>query len=161
MKTQNRPFLDEGIEHYTDACRTIGAFQRMMGDVLDNACRSRANWHPLSAYQFGRIEICPFTSEYGYWICGSINGKSPSDTKAVIDCGFWWDSEHVSEPAIIYAGYYLQPKDVMGFTWDGKSSDIRSFRAWDRTFLYLPLRKLEGIEDSLNCLIDALLKQLK
>jgi hypothetical protein len=56
--------------------------------------------------------------------------------------------------------YYDAPKHVMGFTWNKKGSDIYSFPEWERTFLYLPLKKPADIGEGLNRLLSALLKQL-
>jgi hypothetical protein len=160
MKTKNNRFLDKGIKRYEEARDTISAFEQEMGKILEHATTCRKDWRPLRVVKFGRPSPDRAAGQYGYWIALAVKGKSSRGERVVIDCGLWWKCGKVDAP-IIYANYYYEPKRVMGFVWNNINSDIRSFFAWKRTFLYLPLRKREEIEGSLNRILGALLKQLK
>jgi len=159
MNIENGRFLEEGIKRYEEARDTIIIFEQEMGNILERAAKNRKDWHPLKGVKIGRA-IANRSNEFGYWIAIEIKGKSPRREKAVIDCGLWWKWVDVPYP-FIYANYYKQPKRVASFTWKKKGSNIQSFSKWQRTFLYLPLRKVADIEESLNSLLGALLKQLK
>lgn len=159
MKIEDRRFLEEGIKRYEEARDTIIAFEQAMKEVLKQATNNRHDWKPLKGVEIKRPSASP-SSQYGYWIAIEVRGKSPRGENVVLDCGLWWKWHEVGHP-FIYTNYYNEPKRVRDFHWDSKGSDIRSFPAWNRTFLYLPLRKPDEIEVSLNRLLDALLKQLK
>jgi hypothetical protein len=159
MNTENGRFLEEGIKRYGEARDTVIAFEQEMGKIVEQAAKNRKDWHPLKGVKIGRA-IANRSNEFGYWIAVAITGKSSRGEKAVIDCGLWWKWADVSYP-FIYANYYKQPKRVAAFTWKKKGSNIQSFSKWQRTFLYLPLRKAADIEEGLNSLLRALLKQLE
>ena len=159
MNSENSRFLEEGIKHYEEARDTVSAFVKEMGNLLDQIAKNRENWRPLNEAKIGRITFTNRNSKYGYWIAIEITGKSPRGEKAIIDCGLWWKCPKVEKP-IIYANYYYEPKRVTDFAWKKRGSEIDSFTEWQRTFLHLPLRKATDIEEGLNSLLTALLKQL-
>jgi hypothetical protein len=159
MNSENGQFLEDGIKRYEEARDTINAFEKEMAKILDQAAKNRKDWRPLNEVKFGRQSFDRGSGQHGYWVGLTIKGKSRRGEKAVIDCGIWWKCAKVQSP-IIYANYYFEPKRVMGFAWKNRGSNIRSFSAWQRTFLYLPLRKVADIKESLNSLLSALLKQL-
>jgi hypothetical protein len=156
--TENR-FLEEGIKRYEEARDTIIAFEREMETLLDEVVANRQNWKPLK-----RKDTKPASAstsfQFGYWISIEINGKSPRGEGVVLDCGLWWKNG-VDDNPLVYASYYHKPKDICNFSWKDKGSDVRHISRWKRAFLYLPFRKPEEIEGSLNRVLDSLLKQLK
>jgi hypothetical protein len=159
MKNENGQFLDEGIKRYEEARDTIIAFEQAMGKIVKHAAENRKDWHPLQGAKIGRASASP-GSQYGYWIAIEVSGKSPRGERRVIDCGLWWKWADVPY-TFIYASYaFKQPKRVANFAWKNNGNNIQSFSKWQRTFLYLPLRKVADIEKSLNSLLSALLKQL-
>ena len=158
MKFENDRFLEAGIKHYVRARDTIIAFEEGIGNVVKQAVENRKDWHPLKRAKIGKVSASS-GGQYGYWIAIEITGKSPRGENTVVDCGLWWKWEDVPGP-FIYASYYKQPKRVSNFTWKSKGKKIQSFSKWQRTFLYLPLRRVADIKKSLNVLLSALLKQL-
>ncbi len=159
MNTENNRFLEDGIKRYEEARDTIIAFEQGMEKIVEQAATNRKDWHPLTGVKIGRASANR-SGQYGYWVAIEITGKSPRGEKAVVDCGLWWKWADVPYP-FIYANYNKQPKRVADFTWKNKGSNIQSFTKWQRTFLYLPLRKVADIEEGLNSLLKALLKQLE
>ena len=172
MNSENSRFLEEGIKHYEEARDTVSAFEKYWENrPITRGCgwkvfkrweyimKNRENWRPLNEAKIGRITFTNRNSKYGYWIAIEITGKSPRGEKAIIDCGLWWKCPKVEKP-IIYANYYYEPKRVTDFAWKKRGSEIDSFTEWQRTFLHLPLRKATDIEEGLNSLLTALLKQL-
>ena len=89
-----------------------------------------------------------------------IEGVSHRSEPVAIDCGVWWNALK-NEGPIIYASYTGEPKRVLKFPWIKKDKEIKSFDRWNRTFLYVPGLKSADIGDSLNQLLDELLKQLQ
>jgi len=160
MNAENGRFLEEGIKRYVEARDTIIAFEQGMKKIVEQTAKNRNDWHPLKQVKIGRAKASP-SSQFGYWIFIEIKGKSPLGEKTLIECGLLWKWADVPYP-LIYASFgYKQPKRVVAFTWKNKGSNIQSFSKWQRTFLYLPLRKVADIEESLNSLLGALLKQLE
>ena len=138
MNSENDRFLEEGIKRYEVARDTISAFEKEMAKILDQAAKNRKNWRPLNKVEFGRQSFDRSSGQNGYWVGITIKGKSARGEKVVIDSGLWWKCPEVQFP-IIYANYYFEPKRVMGFAWKNRGGKIRSFSAWQRTFLYLSL----------------------
>jgi hypothetical protein len=89
-----------------------------------------------------------------------IEGLSHRKEEVKIDCGIWWNALENNDP-IIYASFYDKPKRVLMFSWGKQEQGIKSFNRWNKTFLYLPVSKMTDIGESLNRILDELLKQLK
>lgn len=159
MKTKNDRFLVQGIRCYAEARDTVIAFEAGIGSVLEKAVKRRKDWNPLSDVKFGKLDVSE--NDYnGHWISFWISGTAPESGEAVIDCGFWWKCGSVDFP-IIYASYFDKPESVMGFAWEKNGGDIDSFSAWGRTFLFVRLQKPTTIDEQLDRLFVALLKQVK
>jgi hypothetical protein len=166
MREGMKSFLEEGVQQYVDAKKTIETFEGEMGQLLKEAVQGRKQWPPLKKKpRIGRPTPGGRGGKYGYWIWISITGQSTTYKKVDIECGLWWDvpsaDAQVIDGPIIYASYCL-PKDLVRFSWKRQGQDIRSFDEEDwRTFLYLPLGKPHDIEGAVGRLLDALFKQLK
>jgi|HubBroStandDraft_6_1064221.scaffolds.fasta_scaffold164613_2 hypothetical protein len=159
MQTEMVPFLQEGVRQYVEAKHTVAAFEDAMWETLRKAVDARKDWSPLISPRPDRRPTIGGGGKDGYWIATGISGLSPRKEDAEIDCGFWWTFDKPNDP-IVYAGFYHKPIDRVKFKWSNQEGGILSFEAYKRTFLYLPLPESLEIQDSLNRLLDALLKQL-
>ncbi len=159
MQNEMRPFLQEGLRQYVEAKNTVAAFEGAMWEALRKAVDAKKHWSPLVEVPQERRPSIGGGGNDGYWIATTISGRSPRNEETVIDCGFWWTVDKPNEP-IIYVSFYHKPIDKMKFEWNGQELDIFSFERYKRTFLCLPLPESLEVQDSLNRLLDALLKQL-
>lgn len=158
MNTDIKPFLQEGIACYGEARSTLVTFEQQMKKMIQDTLHARATWSPLKNHQITSAAVGGDND--GYWIYAVVKGSSPRREPTEIDCGLWWSSPQGASP-IIYANFYFKPERVMAFKWNKKTHGVRSFSAWKRTFLYLPLLAVSDIEPGLNKVLNALLEQLK
>ena len=155
------PFLCEGLSVYAEARATITFFEEEIAKLLMDAVGSRENWPFLESRKISQAKSDKGIGQNGYWVAMDIEGLSPHRKDIVmIDCGVWWNVVKNENP-IIYASFTGDPKNGLQFLWPKKEQKIKSFDKWNRTFLYLPGSKSADIGDSLNQLLDELLKQLK
>lgn len=152
MREGMKPFLEAGVQKYAEAKDTVAAFERAMGELIEDTVRSRGKWSPLKSERIGRPK--PGGSGGGYWIAISVTGQSRGKKKE-IDCGLWWKVPQTATVKIagpiIYAEFYEL------FSWPKPKQGIRSFKLYGNTFLYLALGKPQEIKKELNRLLDVLL----
>jgi len=160
MNDATQPFLDDGLNVYSKARATLTFFEEEIGKLLLAAAEQREKWQFLKSHKICQPKPDKGAGQLGYWVAMNIEGLSDRDEKAVIDCGVWWNALKNVSP-IVYVNFLHEPKRVVKFSWAKEKQGIKSFDRWNRTFLYLPVLKSVDIGDSLNLLLDELLKQLK
>ena len=152
------PFLDEGLSVYAEAKASIAFFERELVKRLREAAVQRNKMPFLKSHEV--IPPEPGGGDGEFWVSMVTKGVSLRSESVDIDCGVWWNSPE-NKDAIIYASFYTEPKRVLKFSWTNQENGIKSFDRWERTFLYLPGSKVSDVGNSLNNLLDNLLKQLE
>jgi hypothetical protein len=159
MNEAMQPFLNDGLNVYVKAKATIAFFEQEITELLLAGARRRQKLPCLDSHKISRCKSNGDGS-YGHWIAIFFEGLSHLKEPVKIDCGVWWNSPEKDEP-IVYASFYEEPKRVLVFSGNEKAQEIKSFVSYNRTYLYLPASKATDIGDSLNRILDELLKQLR
>jgi hypothetical protein len=156
MNDENKRFVKEGMVLYPEARLTLDAFEKEIGKLLRSALQAKKGWDPLTTHKIGSPSAGG--GSYGSWVAAQITGRSPRHREVEIDCGFWWNSPEIEKP-IVYASFDEKPKKRI-FPWQNENEGISSFNRWRRTYLYVRVPESVEIEQPLNRVLDALLKQL-
>ena len=160
MNDTMQPFLDDGLIVYSKARATLTFFEEEIGKLLLAAAEQREKWPFLKSHKICQPKSDKGVGQLGYWVAMDIEGASDRNEKVEIDCGVWWNALKNVSP-IIYVNFSPESERAVKFSWIKDKQGIKSFDRWNRTFLYLSLLKPADIGDSLNLLLDELLKELK
>jgi hypothetical protein len=160
MNETMQPFLDDGLSVYAKAKATLTFFEAEIGKLLSKAVERRGQWPYLESHKLSPPE--PGGGDSGdYWIVMFVEGSSHRKEQVKIECGIWWNAVDDNGNPIVF-GCFHGPENIITVpSWEKQEQGIASFNRWGRKHLYLPITKSTNIRDSLNQVLDELLKQLK